>query len=164
MTFHFHSARIVKNGCVKHQSNLMLAVALTDNDALYWEMDGTKQPSPKWKHPQAEEKSLDNSILTIKMAMSTKKMPKLVLKGSNVATAQAKPQTWFASNSQMVTLQVTSISQLMEMVSVVQQEKNTIMSWFNQLTEQISVLFSAQQNPMQCPAGGHRSESGHPTQ
>jgi len=35
----------------------MLAAALVDDDDLYWEMDDTKPPSPKRKHPQAEEES-----------------------------------------------------------------------------------------------------------
>jgi len=46
-----------KDECVKNQSNLMLAAALVDEDDLYWEMDDTKPPSPKNKHPQAEEES-----------------------------------------------------------------------------------------------------------
>jgi len=50
----------------------------------------------------------------------------------------------------------------MEMVSVVQQENKTIMSHFNQLTEQIMVLISTQTQPLQCPARGHGSESSHP--
>jgi len=62
-----------------------------------------------------------------------------------------------------VTLQVTSILQLMEMVSMVQQENKTIMTQFNQLMEKIAKLLSAQKYPMQCPARGHGSESGCPT-
>jgi len=38
-----------KDECVKNQSDLMLVVALTDDDALYWEMDVTKPPPPKRK-------------------------------------------------------------------------------------------------------------------
>jgi len=76
-----------KDECVKNQSNLMLAAALTEDNALYWEMDGTKPPSPKRKCPQAEEESLDNSVSTVKTAMSTKKIPKLVLKGTPAATS-----------------------------------------------------------------------------
>ncbi len=141
----------------------MLAVALADDDALYWEMDVTKPPSPTRKRPQTEEESLDDSVLTVKMAMSMKKTPKLVLKGSTAATSQAKTQTQFAHDSQTVTLQVTSILPLMEMVSAVQQENKTIMPCFDQLMEQIAALLSAQQQTtMQHPAGGHRSECGCP--
>jgi len=71
-----------KDECVKNQSNLMLAAALADDDALYWEMDAVKPPSPKQKHPQVEEESLDDSVLMIKTAMSAKKTPKSTLKGS----------------------------------------------------------------------------------
>jgi len=57
------------------------------------------------------------------MAMSVKKTPKLALKDSLVAAGQEKNQTHFASDSKTVTSQVTSILQLTDMVSTVQQEK-----------------------------------------
>jgi len=38
-----------KDECVKNPSNLMLVEALAEEDALYWEMDVTKPPSPKRK-------------------------------------------------------------------------------------------------------------------
>jgi len=81
----------------------MLAEALVEDDALYWEMDATKPLSPKQKWPQAEEESLDDSVLTVKMAMSIKKTPKSALKGSPTMASKAKMQTHFANNSQMVT-------------------------------------------------------------
>jgi len=79
----------------------------------------------------------------------------LALKGKP-ATSWGKPQTCFTSDSQMVASQMTTISQLMEMVSMVQQDNKTIMSHFDQLTEQIALLLSAQNSStMPCPAGGH---------
>jgi len=51
----------------------MLAAALADDDALHWEMDATKPPSPKWKQPQAKEECLHDLVSTVKMAMSAKK-------------------------------------------------------------------------------------------
>jgi len=75
-----------------------------------------------------------------------------------------KNQTSFVSDSQTVTSQVTSMSQLMERVSVVQPENKTIMLHFDQLTGQKAELLSAQKTPTtQCPAGGHRSESSQQT-
>jgi len=76
-------------------------------------------------------------------------------------TGNAKVQMRFANDSKMVTSQVTTISQLTEMVSVVQQENKTIMSRFDQLTEQLAALIS-QKPQTQCPAGGHGSESSRP--
>jgi len=140
----------------------MLAVALENDDALYWEVDMPKQPLPKHKQPQAEEESLDDSVLTMKMAMSVKKTPKSALKGATPTTEKGQTQTRFTGNSKMVTSQVTTISQLTEMVSIVQQENKTIMSHFNTLTEQIAALLSAQNiSTTNCPVGGHGSESGH---
>jgi len=102
----------------------MLAVAIDDDDNLYWEADVTKPPLPKQKRPQAEEESLDDSVLLVKMAMSIKKIPKSAIKSTQATDGKQKIQTCFMSNSQMVTSQVTSISQLMEMVSAAQQENN----------------------------------------
>jgi len=44
-----------KDECVKNPSDLMLAKALEAEDALYWEVEVDKAPSPKRKWPQAEE-------------------------------------------------------------------------------------------------------------
>jgi len=152
----------LKDECIKNQSDLMLVAALGNDNTLYWESDTTKPPSPKCKQPQAKEESLDDSVLTV-MAMSVKKAPKSALKGTSQSATQAKSQTHFANDSKMVSSQVTTFFQLTEMVSVVQQESKMIMSHFDQLTEQIAALISAQENPQsQCPAGGHRSESSHP--
>jgi len=151
-----------KDQCVKNPSDLMLAAALENNDMLYWEVDTPKQPLPKCKRPQAEEESLDDSILTVKMAMSVKKNPKSALKGAASTTSHGQTQTCFTSDSKTVTSQVTTISQLTEMVSIVQKENKTIMSHFDTLTEQIAALLSAQTiTTTNRPAGGHVSESGH---
>ncbi len=138
----------------------MLAAVLENDDVLYWEVEVMKQPLPKRKWPQAEEESLDDSVLTVKTTVSVRKTQKSALKGNTQTNTESKMQKRFASNSKTVTLQVTTISQLMEMVSVVQQENKTIMSRFDQLTKQI--LIAAQNQPLQCQARGHGSESGHP--
>jgi len=106
----------LKDECVKNQSDLMLVVALDDNDALYWEEDTTKPLSPKRKQPQAEEESLDNSVSMVKMAMSVKKMPKSALKGSPSTNMKQKTQMQFTSDFQTVALQVTTILQLTKIV------------------------------------------------
>jgi len=71
----------------------MLAAALENDDALYWEVDTTKPLSPKCKQPQVEEESLDDSVSMVKMAMSVKKTPKLALKGNTQTTMEGKTQT-----------------------------------------------------------------------
>jgi len=150
-----------KDECIKNQSNLMLAVELEDDNTLYWEEEATKPPSPKCKRPQAEEESLEDSILTVNTEMSAKKIPKSAIKNKQAMNGKQKTQTRFASDSQMVASQATSISQLTEMVSAVQQENQTIMSCFDQLMEQIAKLLSAQKHPTHSScARGHRSESG----
>jgi len=150
-----------KDECIKNASDLMLAEALKAEDALYWEMDIVKPPSPKQKRPQAEEESLNDLVPTVNTAMSTKKPPKSALK-SDMPNSHGKSQTCFMNDAQTVALQVTTISQLMEIVSAVQQDHKSILSRFDQLTEQIALILSTQQSSsQQHPAGGHASESGH---
>jgi len=127
---------------MKNQSNLMLAAALDNEDALYWEQDTEKPPSPKRKQPQVEEESLDNLVSMVKMAMSAKKH-KSILKGSP-ATSCPITQSLFQSDSQMVTLQVTTISQLTKIVSAVQQENKIILACFDQLAAWTAALASSQ--------------------
>jgi len=97
--------------------------------------------------------------------MSTKKAPKSALKDPSAASGRTPNQTRFAKDNQTVTSQVTTISQLTDLVSVVQQENKTIMTRFDKLNEQIEALLAAQNiSPnQQRPAGGHGSESGRST-
>ncbi len=60
----------------------MLDAAITTDDDLYWEQEIQKLASPKRKRPDAEEESLDDSISTVKTALSAKKTPKSALKSS----------------------------------------------------------------------------------
>jgi len=123
-----------------------------------------KPLSPKQKRPQAKEESLDDSVSTVKTAMSEKKKPKSALKGASSTTTKQKNQTCFNSDAQTIASQVTTISQLTEMVSAVQQENKMIMSCFDKLTEQIKVLLSQSHfTSNQSQARGHRGESGQST-
>jgi len=152
-----------KDECVKNPSDLMLAEALEAEDALYWEVEVDKAPSPKRKRPQAEEESLNDSVPTVNTAMSAKKLPKTAIKG-NQSNGRTSTQTRFATDSQTVASQVTTISQLTDMVTAVQQDHKTLLSRFDKLTEQLSLLLSDKQSsPSQRPAGGHASESGRRT-
>ena len=76
--------------------------------------------------------------------------------------SRATNQARFATDSQTVASQHTTISQLTDMVSEVQQENKTIMSRFDKLNEQIAALLTIQTSSSthQRPAGGHDSESG----
>ncbi len=152
-----------KDECVKNPSDLMLAEALDAEDALYWEVEVDRAPSPKRKRQQAEEESLNDSVPTVNTAMSAKKTPKSAIKGDQ-PKGRSSNQTRFATDSQTVNSQVTTISQLTEIVSAVQQDHKTLLSRFDHLTEQLSLLLSEKQpSSSQRPAGGHDSGSGHHT-
>jgi len=105
----------------------MLTEVLEVEDALYWEVNDAKPPSPKRKCPQAKEESLNNSVPTVNTAMSTKKPPKSALKG-NTSNSHAKTQTRLANDLQTVASQVMMISQM-------QQDHKMLLSQFNHLTE-----------------------------
>jgi len=152
-----------KDKCIKNQSDLMLVAVLDNNNALYWEQQAEKPPSQKCKRPQVEEESLDDMVSTVQTAMSTKNAPKLALKGSPSTATWPETQMRFQSNSQMVASQVTTILQLTEMVSAVQQENKMILACFDQLAEQMAAISSSQTCTFtQSQARGHSSESSHP--
>jgi len=161
-TLHGRCILVPERGMCKKPQWHYARTALADDDDLYWEMDTTKPPSPKCKRAQADEESIDDSILTVKMAMSVKKPPKSALKGKSSTTDRTSNQTRFGQDAQMVASQTTIISQLTDMVSEVKQENKTLMSCFDKLTEQIEALLANQtlSSNSQCPAGGHDHESG----
>jgi len=84
--------------CIKNTSNKMLSVAMDDKDDLYWEAkklaewpaeQPTKQKtqnpsSPKHKHVQIEEESMDDTVSMIKSGLSTKKTRKSALKNTQL--------------------------------------------------------------------------------
>jgi len=105
---------------------------------------------------------MDDSILTVKTAMSAKKPPKSALKGTSSIVDCNSNQAHFATDTQTVASQMMTISQLTDMVSEVKQENKTIMSRFDKLNEQIEALLANQtlSSNSQRPARGHDRESG----
>ncbi len=93
--------------------------------------------------------------------MSAQKIPKSALKGSPSTNTKPKTQARFTNDLQTVALQVTTILQLTEMVSAVQQENKTILTHFDQLMEQITALLSQSQVPTNLRQAGGQ-ESGQP--
>jgi len=67
--------------CIKNTRDLMLTLAFAAADALYWEQEDLVPKPPKQQKVQINKESLNNSVLlTIKMAVSTRKPSKSVLK------------------------------------------------------------------------------------
>jgi len=147
--------------CVKNTSDKMLSMALADKDDLYWvaEQLAPDPASPKCKHVQIEEESLDNTVSMIKSVLSTKKTRKLAMKTNNTQegknTGNADSQTTISQN--------TTISQLTKQVNEIKQTNKMFLTRFNQLTKQMAALLAANNNysSPQCPARGHLHESSH---
>jgi len=151
--------------CIKNTSNLMLSEALAEDDNLYWvaEKPAPEDPtSPKRKWVQLEEESLDNTVLTIKSGLSTKKTCKSALKTS-LTTDKSEKAT--QKDTATIASQSTLISQLTEQVNKIKQTNKTFLAWFDQLAEQMAALIATTQpqlNP-QSHAGGHTGGSGQLT-
>jgi len=59
-----------KEECIHNESDEMLALAISDSDALYWETDMTKLATPKCKKVKVDEESVTDSLSTVKTAIS----------------------------------------------------------------------------------------------
>jgi len=142
--------------CIKNTSDLMLSSALAEDDALYWEAEETTPKSPKCQKVQVEEESLNDSVSTIKTAVSTKKLPQSALKNSN-SSSQADGKK-SAMDSAMVTSNAMTLSQLTQQVSKIKQSHQAMLDWFDQLTKQMALLLSkSNSSSKKCPAGGNES-------
>ena len=148
--------------CVKNTSDLMLSSALAaDDDALYWEQEDDAPKSPKRQKVHVEEESLNDSVSTIKTAVSTRK-PKPAIK-NNSTTSVASTENKPASAANTVTSQGTTLSQLTEQVSEIKQSHKTMIDRFDQLAAQMATLIAQAASPKKRPAGGHDSGSGTST-
>jgi len=116
-----------------------------DNNDLYWEVDVAPQPT-KRKRTQIEEKSLNNSILTVKTAVTQKKMAvKSAMKTlslMSMTTGSTVPGK--STDAQMVTSQTLAKSQLTEQVSQIKMENKQIMENFDRLADQMEAFFNNQ--------------------
>jgi len=102
-----------------------------------------------WPHnqqTQIEEKSLNNSILTVKTAVTQKKMAvKSAMKTlslMSMTTGSTVPGK--STDAQMVTSQTLAKSQLTEQVSQIKMENKQIMENFDRLADQMEAFFNNQ--------------------
>jgi len=148
--------------CVKNTSNQILGEAIAEDDDLYW---AAKKPvpeptSPKRKRVQVEEESLDDTVSTIKSGLSTKKTRKSAKKPTG--SSDGKQNSSNQQDSQTITSQATSISQLTEQVNEIKQTNKIFLVHFDQLAKQMAALLAATQSQSnhQRPTRGHISGSG----
>jgi len=102
---------------------------------------------------------MDDTVLKIKLGLSTKKTRKSALKNK---TTTGQKESDDKQGSAMISSQVTSILQLTKQVNEIKQMNKMFLSHFNQLVEQMAALLAANTNQSnsQHPAGGHSRESG----
>jgi len=88
-----------RDKCTKNTSYKLLDVMNADSNDVYWAVNQVP-PTPKHKCTQAEDKSMNNSVLTVKMAVSQKnKLPKSALK--QTATTAGAETTIHSNNTHM---------------------------------------------------------------
>jgi len=147
--------------CIKNTSNKMLELVTADDDDLYWEAKVTLQPV-KWKRTQIDKESLNDSVLTVKTAVTQKKTAaKSILKAqTQMATTTGTNTQGGTTDANMVMSQTSVISHLMEQVSQIKIENRQMMECFDQLAAQMEAFLNNQTTTSpRCQARGHSSES-----
>jgi len=118
--------------CVKNTSDKMLELATVDNNNLYWEAEAIPQPA-KQKWTQIDKESLNDSVLTVKTAVTQKKTAeKSTLKAQTQMAMMTGTNTQGGTtNANAVMSQTSVISQLTEQVSQIKMENKEMMEHFD---------------------------------
>jgi len=144
--------------CIKNTSNLMLALAIVNDDGLYWELEDSTPKSPKWQKVQVEEEYLNDSVSTIKTAVSWPWNLPLITTHWHLTTTKNN------SGNNTVTLQGTTLSQSTKQVLEIKQLHKSILDCFDKLSAQMAqLLANSPSSSTKCPARGHESDSSQAT-
>jgi len=139
----------------------MLTVALSNANGLYWEAEVQEPVAPKWKKIKVDDKLVMDSILMVKMAISSIKTQQhnpLANKGSK-SGANKKMST--RTDDKTVSSQTSIITQLMEQVSILQLAHNEINSKLNKLTKFIMAQLASTTTPTQSKQKAARGQGSH---
>jgi len=145
--------------CLKNTSNLKLVLVLDNDDALYWEQEDNAPKPPKWPQVPVEEESLNDSVSTIKMAMSAKELAKSAIKNFSKASTSAMDEKKL----------ILALQQSIHREQPYPNLPNKCWKSSNPICLHASINFAAQMailitnslsSPKKCPARGHKSESG----
>jgi len=120
-------------------------LALPEDDTQYWEPQDTTPKSPKHQKVQVEEESLNDSVSTIKTAISTKKPACSALKSSTSTGTKAQSDdnaTKSSADSAMAMSHRTTLSQLTKQVSEMKQSQKAMLDHFDKLAKQMALLIT----------------------
>ena len=139
----------------------MLTAALSDADGLYWEAKVQDAP-PKWKNIKVDDESVSDSISTVKMAISSVKTC------TNQTTAQTTTMeakvTKTPTDAKTVDSQMSTITQLIKQVSILQLAHNETNSKLDKLTKFIMAQAVKPTTPTQSKQKAVRGLQGNPSQ
>jgi len=135
--------------CVWNKSDEMLTAVLSDANGLYWEVEVQEQPQPQWKKIKINDKSVMDSISTVKTAISLIKTCQHQAKSQSKVTVSDLSKMIMATDKKTVDSQTSTITQLTEQVSILQLAHNEIDSKLNKLTECIMAQAANPATPSQ---------------
>jgi len=141
-------------------SDHMLTSAFDSDDALYWKVDKTPPTSPKCKQVQVDKETLDDLVLMIKTVPSTKEAVKSTLKSSPLARGGVLPPSQRLVDTQTISSQTTSLSQLTKQVLEIKASHQAMLEHFDKLAAQMAVLINNSSTttfPNKCHARGQES-------
>jgi len=142
-----------KEECIQNKSDKMLNLAILDADRLYWEVDTPNPNPPKCKKVKVNDKLVMDSVSTVQTSVSSVRTQKMSAQQRN-ATETTPTKNTSASDTQMVVSQVSTITQLMEQVSILQLAHNKINSKLDRLAKFIMAQLANNKtpSPLKCKA------------
>jgi len=122
-----------KEECMCNKSDEMLLAALSNLDALYWEVE-VEQVILERKKIKVDKESVSDSISTVKMVISS--IPTHQPQQSTTSKAKGHTSKMVTTvDAKTVNSQTLTIMQLMEQVSILQLMHNEINSKLDKLTK-----------------------------
>jgi len=152
-----------KEECVRNKSDEMLNQALSDTDGLYWEIDTADAIPTKRKKIKVDDESVTDSLSTVKTAISSVRTRRTTTASTQNAAKTSTATKANTSDTQTITSQVSTISQLTELVSILQLAHNEINSKLDKLAEFIMAQSANNKTPSPSKrkaAGGLRGSPG----
>jgi len=133
--------------CMQNKSDEMLNQALSDTDGFYWEIETAEAIPTKCKKIKVDNESVTDSLSTIKTAISSIRTRRTAMTSTHNAANTSTATKANTLDTQTITSQVSTISQLTEQVSILQLAHNKINSKLNKLAKFIMAQSANNKTP-----------------
>jgi len=154
-----------KEECIRNKSDKMLTAALSNANSLYWEAEVQEPVTPKQKKIKVDDELVTDSILMVKMAISSIKTHQHNPSTNKGSESGVTKKMSTPTDDKTVSSQTSMITQLMEQVSILQLAHNEINSKLDKLTVFIMAQSASTTTPTQSKQKAARSQGspGHKT-